>query len=135
MSQGKAWEKDEVVGMIEPLFKLGWNVAKACEFAGVPRQTVQTWIENDELLRLKIGTWRGMVVVAGAKNIAREIVNNQDVALSQWWLERVAKDQFGIKNGNGNGNGDGQPIIVINAGSNPYLAEDKKFLLAPVEAK
>src|SRR3990167_351598 len=133
MSQGKKRNRNEVVGLLEPFFKLGWNVTKACEFAGVAQSTVQTWIENDDDLRLKIGVWRGMVTVAGVQNIARAIVKDKDVVASQWWLERVAKDQFGIKNGNGHDAG--QPIIVINAGSNPYLGEDKKFLPDPIRVE
>ena len=93
MSQGKAWDKDEVILLLEPYFKLGLNVTKACDYAGIPRTTVQTWIEGDEELRLKVTAWQNEVSTTARKNWAEKIKTGNFEASTEW-LKRKEKDEF-----------------------------------------
>ena len=93
MSQGKKWKKDEVIKILEPYFKLGCNVAKACNYAGISRTTVQTWIEGDEALRLKITAWQNEM-----NNKARSIwaseLEKGNFEPAKEWLKKKEKDEF-----------------------------------------
>lgn len=109
MAQGKAWDKETVTEALRPYFLLGYSVNKACDLAGIPQQTVQTWIGDDEELRLKIKAWQGQVSATARKNVVEKIYGRKsgrdangnpiaeilpDVSLSTWWLERKDKDEF-----------------------------------------
>lgn len=95
MSQGKAWKKDEVFKILEPLFKLGCNVTKACAYAGIPRTTVQTWIEEDEELRLKIEVWQNELNLSARKTLAKALQEESaSVSTAFDWLRVKEKDEF-----------------------------------------
>lgn len=93
MSQGKRWNKEEVIEILEPYFKLGCSVNKACKSAGIPQSTVQTWIDNDEELRLKIGTWQDEISLS-ARRALRKSIEEGIPATSLEWLKRKEKDEF-----------------------------------------
>ena len=93
MSQGKEWNKDEVIEILKPFFKLGCDVAKACNYAGIPRTTVQTWIEKDESLRLKVNVWRNELGFK-ARNIWAERLEKGDFNAAHEWLRKKEKDEF-----------------------------------------
>jgi len=93
MSQGKEWNRDEVIKILEPFFKLGCNVAKACDYAGIPRTTVQTWIEADEELRLKITSWQKEMSTQARRVWKKALDENQANAATEW-LKRKEKDEF-----------------------------------------
>lgn len=93
MSQGKAWNKEEVIEILKPYFQLGCSVNKACKHAGIAQSTVQTWIDNDEELRLKIDAWQGEVSVAARKAL-RTAIESNNVAPAIEWLKRKEKDEF-----------------------------------------
>jgi hypothetical protein len=106
MSQGKAWEKDEVITILEPFFKLGCSVAKACDYAGIPRTTVQTWIEDDEELRLKVTAWQNEISVQARRNWSDSIITKGNVTDSLTWLTRKEKEEFAERNELSGPNGD-----------------------------
>jgi hypothetical protein len=93
MAQGKEWNRDEVIEVLKPYFKLGCNVTKACNYAGVPRTTVQTWIENDEELRLKVTAWQSEISSVARSNI-KKAVEEGNPQTSMEWLKRKEKDEF-----------------------------------------
>lgn len=87
-------DKDKIVSeVLQPLFKLGLTVTKACKYAGIPQRTVQSWIEKDNVLRLKISVWQSEISLNARNNISKKIQDN-DVSLSQWWLKLKEKDEF-----------------------------------------
>lgn len=96
MAQGKAWEKEKVIEALRPYFQLGYSVNKACKTTEVAQSTVQTWIDNDDELRLRIGAWQSQVSARSRQNIAKAILEG-DLLLSKWWLENLEKDEFGKK--------------------------------------
>lgn len=90
MAQGKAWNKRRVLNILQPYFKAGMSVQAACETAGIPRTTVQTWIDNDEHLRLKITSWQRNLLFKARSNV-KEVVegpkSEEQIATSKWLLE------------------------------------------------
>lgn len=96
MSQGKAWNKDEVLTALEPYFLLGYNITEACEVAEFPRSTFQTWMNTDEELRLKVKSLQRKVSAKARQNIVQEIQAG-DIGDSKWWLERKEPEDFAKK--------------------------------------
>lgn len=109
MAQGKEWNRDEVIEILKPFFKLGCNVTKACNYAGVPRTTVQTWIEDDEELRLKVTGWQNEMSNLARKNM-KKALEDGDKQTSLEWLKRKEKDEFSERTEQTGA--DGQPIVV-----------------------
>jgi len=93
MAQGKAWDKEKVIEALEPLFKMGMSVNKACNAAGFPQSTVQTWIDNSEELRLKIGIWQAEPSRLARSSWLAKIAEGDYIA-SRDWLTKKEKDEF-----------------------------------------
>ena len=90
-------DKDKIISeVLQPLFKLGLSVTKACRYAGIPQRTVQDWVEKDDELRLKINVWQNEVSLQARKNIAEKMVdkNSDRFIASQWWLRMKERDEF-----------------------------------------
>ena len=116
MAQGIAYNKEEVMKVLEEYFRLGMNVSKACKYAGIDQSTVSRWLKDDPTLSLKVQGWQNLVNMTARKNIVRriegrdiiitEIYENKqvvdrvakevdatpDVVLSQWWLKTKEKE-------------------------------------------
>lgn len=104
MSQGKEWNQQEVIEILEPLFKLGYTVNKACNIAGIPQSTVATWVTADEELRLKITMWQNELSIKARKQWAKAIELGRETSFgvdtyspAKDWLERVEKEVFSLK--------------------------------------
>ena len=93
MSQGKARNKETVIRALKPYFKLGCNIRKACEYAGIPYTTVHTWILEDEDLRIKITSWQNEISSQARTNWAKAIEAG-DINRSTEWLTKKEKDEF-----------------------------------------
>jgi hypothetical protein len=119
MAQGKEWNKDEVIAVLEQYFKLGCNVAKACDYAGIPRTTVQTWIENDELLRLKVTGWQNEMNVL-ARNNWKAKMNEGDFDASKEWIRRKEKDEFSERSEVSGPNGEALVFTVVKYGEKEH---------------
>lgn len=96
MAQGRAWNKEEVTEILRPFFELGCSVTKACKYAGIAQQTVDTWIQEDDELRLKIESWQN-IINEKARATLKEGIEKGDKNSAQWWLERREKDDFSPK--------------------------------------
>lgn len=73
---------------------MGCNTAKACAYAGIPRTTVQTWIENDDELRLKVTAWQNEPNrLARAAWIAK-MASADGYDAGKEWMKRKEKDEF-----------------------------------------
>lgn len=120
MAQGKAWDKKKVIEVLEPIFKLGYSVTKACNTAGFPQSTIQTWIDKDEELRLKITSWQNEPNLLARKNWIQAIEDgidkkkNDTYTPAKEWLERKEKDEFSTRT---DITSDGDKIQGIDVGS------------------
>lgn len=117
MAQGKKWKKDEVFKILEPIFKLGCNVTKACAYAGIPRTTVQTWIEEDAELRLQVDAWQNEPNQLARKNWAKKL-REGDFDASKEWIKRKEKDEFSDRQEHTGADGESLQITLVNYAHN-----------------
>lgn len=96
MAQGKAWNKEKIIEALEPYLKLGYSVNKSCEIVGIAQSTVQTWIDKEDELRLKIAAWQAEPDHKARKVIVQSIQKGK-VEDAKWWAERREKADFSTK--------------------------------------
>lgn len=128
MSQGKAWNKEEVIEILKPYFELGCSVNKACNYAGIPQSTVQTWIDDSEELRLKIGSWQNVMSTQARRVWKKALDENQANAATEW-LRRKEKDEFSDRTEQTGA--DGKPLVIsfdpsFNASSSQTAGDSQK---------
>ena len=93
MAQGKAWDKDKVITeVLKPYFLLGYNVRMACILGNIPQQTVDTWIQKDKELRLKIESWQNYPNAKAREVHVKSFAEKGDVKSAQWELEHKDKE-------------------------------------------
>lgn len=93
MSQGTGWDRETVVQTLEPYFRLGYSVKKACILANFPFSTFYGWYREDEMLRTRIKALQGMVS-ARAREVVASSVKDGNREDARWWLERREKKDF-----------------------------------------
>lgn len=93
MAQGKARDKEKTIELLKPYFKMGCSVTKACNYGGIPQSTVQTWIDADEELRLKITLWQNEPNVLARSNWIAKMAEG-DYVSSKDWISKKEKDEF-----------------------------------------
>lgn len=93
MAQGKEWNKEEVIRTLEPFFKLGCNAKKACAYAGIPYTTVNTWLNDDEELRIKVTAWQNEISMEARKTLKLSIQSGDKMTALEW-IKRKEKDEF-----------------------------------------
>lgn len=111
MSQGKEWNQEEVIRTLEPFFKLGCNIKKACNYAGIPYTTVNTWINDSEELRIKVTAWQNEMSTQARKVLKSELEKG-NYATSLEWLKRKEKDEFSDRQEFTGGGDEQNPILV-----------------------
>ncbi len=132
MAQGKAWDQDKVAEVLAPFLKLGYSVTKACKISGIRHQTVSEWLKNDEELRLKFESWQAMPDVKARQNVVAGLEQGS-VDLSKFWLERREKEDFSLRQETTGA--DGGPVVICDAGENPYKTPEGQKLLPQQKAK
>ena len=87
---------DKVIGKLEMLFAKGLSDREACLIADIHPSTLYDYCsinpefaERKELLKEQVKT--------RAKLNVAEAIDNNDVDMSKWYLERKAKDEFSTK--------------------------------------
>ncbi len=87
---------NDVIGKLEELFAKGLSDREACLIADIHPSTLYDYCninpefaERKELLKEQIKT--------RAKLNVAEAINNNDIDMSKWYLERKAKDEFSTK--------------------------------------
>jgi hypothetical protein len=93
MAQGIARDKEKTIEALKPFFLIGCSVKKACEYGGVPQSTVQTWIDNDEALRVQVTAWQNEPNRLARSNWIAKMAEG-DYASSKDWLSKREKDEF-----------------------------------------
>jgi len=118
MAQGVEWNKEEVIELLMPFFKKGCSVTKACSYAGIPQSTVATWINDDEVLRLKIGIWQNE-----PNDMARSVwiakIAEGDFQAAEKWMSKREKDEFSDRQELTSANGENLPTPIISLNGLP----------------
>lgn len=103
-SKHNPWNREKVIGELKKKLKLGYSVKKACELIGIPQSTVQTWIEKDDALRLKVVSWQNEISDLARREWKKAIKNGRPSKYgpdrytpARDWLERKEKDEFSTR--------------------------------------
>lgn len=86
----------ETVKKLEEAFILGYSDEKACFVAGITRQTLHNYCQENPKFFDRKELLKSTPELNAKKNIA-EGIKNGDVDLSKWYLERKCKDEFSTK--------------------------------------
>lgn len=99
--KGYFWsDKDKIIDeVLQPLLKLGLSVNKSCRYAGIPQSTVQSWINKDDSLRLKVRMWQSELSLVARRRIVEAIEDPSadNINLCVWWLKTKEADEFSEK--------------------------------------
>jgi len=82
----------ERVSKLEEGFRRAFNVSEACLYAGISRETYYDYMKKDKKFSDKMNFARRFVYMEAKQNIVSKLVNEDDVSLSQWWLEKKDKE-------------------------------------------
>lgn len=94
--QGVAYNKEEILKVLEPFYKAGCSTKKACEYAGISDTAIYKWLTEDPELRAKVTAWKNEPNFAARKAWVDK-VKGGDYQASKEWLERVEKDDFSTR--------------------------------------
>lgn len=84
---------EETLAKLERAFRVGAGDIEACFVAGISTTTLYNYQkDNPEYVARKMAL-KEMTKYKARQNVA-EAIENKDKALSQWFLERRAKDEF-----------------------------------------
>lgn len=78
----------DVVGKLEEAFTVGANITQACDFAGISRDTYYDYCERNAGFIDKVAEWSARTGLRAKYNIHKAI-ENKDVDVSKWYLERT----------------------------------------------
>jgi len=101
MAQGKEWKKEqreEIIQSLRPYLEMGFSRNKACQFIGLPPQTLSNWVQIDKALGMKLTGWENVITTIALNNIGdtirAEAENELDTKKeNSWkWGERKLKE-------------------------------------------
>lgn len=78
----------ETVDKLVEVLRLGVKDGSACAHAGIHRATFYDWIKKDDDFSDKIENARNFAVLAARQNVVKEIVEEKNVELSKWYIEK-----------------------------------------------
>lgn len=99
---GKVGRKSSIssgdITRLEKCFNLGMSVTSACYEVKVSRDAYYRRLKEDEEFRDSMEYAKDFVMRKSKQNVAVAIVNDGNIELSKWWLERRDPDfRSGIK--------------------------------------
>lgn len=119
---------DNLVKKLKEAFLLGCSIKEACIYAGISKQTYYNWQEENtelfdhfEVLRLS-PIFKARRTVIGALE--------SDVKVAQWYLERKAKEEFGLHIQTKNDDNRIDKIIIQHVGSDTDTLIKEGFISA-----
>jgi transposase-like protein len=122
MAQGKAFtaeERERIIQSLQVYLEAGLSRNKACEYIGLPPQTLSNWVVNDESLGIKLQGWENATNILAVRNIMDAIAKEAELEdtkkeTSKWWVERRMKNEFSTRTENTGADGKDliQPVIT-----------------------
>lgn len=118
MAQGKAFteeERSDIIQSLKPFLEAGLSRNKACEYIGLPPQTLSNWVQDDERLGIILRGWENANNILALNNITDALRKEAEMddarkETSKWWAERRMKKEFSTRvEQTGE---DGAPLVV-----------------------
>lgn len=112
---------DENVNKIVEVFKIGGTISEACEYVGISITTYNQWINKRPYLAEVFDQARIFPLIAAKNIVVKKMVEEGDVKLAQWYLDRTAfKDRKSGTDGSISMGGPSQVNIVF-----PEMVKEK----------
>ena len=87
---------EEVLRKLEYAFMRGLTDVEACLYADIGTTTLYNYCEENPEFRDRKEMLKEQVKTQAKLNVA-EAIDNKDIDISKWYLERKAKDEFSTK--------------------------------------
>lgn len=105
MAQGKPFTEAEKLSVIEslrPFLEAGLSRNKACDAIGFDPTTLSKWVQDSEVLSMKLRGWENTLNILAMANVADALnkeAESDDTRkeTSKWWLERRMKAEFSTR--------------------------------------
>lgn len=85
-------QKQELYERLEPFFKEGMSLHKACEVADVPYTSMRDIMDDDLILRTKMKIAQSEMLSLAWKNV-RQNLEKGDVKTSMWLIEKIGNPE------------------------------------------
>lgn len=89
----------EIIGKLEVAFLNGASDKEACFVAGIGATTLYEYCNDNPQFAERKEALKEMIKYKARSNVSKAI-NDGDKPLSQWYLERKAKDEFSVRTEN-----------------------------------
>lgn len=118
MAQGRPFTKEErasIIESIKPFLEIGLSRNKACEAIGLDPTTLSKWVQDDEVLSMKLRGYENtmnMLAIANINSALQKEAETEDARkeTSKWYLERRMKSEFSTRTENTGA--DGAPLTL-----------------------
>ena len=86
---------DIIIDELERMFRIDATVDMACNHVGIGPATYYRKLADDPEFGRRMSMAKSFTRVAAQNNVAKEIITNKNTQVSQWFLERRAKAEYG----------------------------------------
>lgn len=87
----------DVVRLLEQSLQNGFTIGKACQLAGITRDTYYHWLEEDPEFSYKMTIAQNFALEVARQNVVNAIIVDKDINTSKWYLERKARSEFSTR--------------------------------------
>ena len=96
-AKGKAGRPTVITPLAISKLKEAWSIgstdAEACLFAGIGASTLVTYFQKNPALANERDALKQLPVFQSRRNVT-DAIRERDIAVSQWYLERKAREEF-----------------------------------------
>lgn len=111
---------EETATRMMEVFKMGGTIEEACAYAGIALTTFNQWMIKKPYFADAVEGARMYPIIQARNIITKKMIENEDVKIAQWYLDRTAFKDRGSKDGNISMGGPSQVNIVF-----PEMVKDK----------
>lgn len=108
--------------LLEQAFSIGASDLEACAFADIPSSTLYDYQTRHPDFTERKARLKEMPTLRARKSVVSAMETDGNLALK--YLERKKKNEFSLKHEHEHSGNKNNPIVVIDAGSDPYLDDD-----------
>ena len=83
----------EIINKFKDAFAIGANIKQACFYAEISEATYYDWVNKYPILSEEFAKMRQRTPLQAKRNIA-EAIQNKNLGLSQWIVERQEPDEY-----------------------------------------
>lgn len=112
----------EKIVLLEQAFSIGASDLEACALADISPRTLYNYQEKHPEFLQRKETLKERPTLIARQSVVSAMKGDGHLALK--YLERKRKDEFSLKQEVEHSGNDNKPIVIIDAGANPYLDDN-----------